>query len=339
MRLPLFKNYELVNNLKNLISWYDKCEVLLGDDLKKDQLMFMHALVSHIFLSPLKDTLGVEDDDGDLEAAKKKEDGAKKKDDLRPNNTLAMVIPSIAAFQGLRHMAEARALQEARKKELEELGETMESIKLPSKHVLFSNDTEDRYEGLPRIWMWEGFIQDNRREQWLQMSDEVGALNIMIQEDIVDYFITSEVRTRGAPPKQPEELRPPKIWNYHVYENEYVLPREELILPSQIQPKKTTQAEEERIEIKPLHVYRPRANPIESYVDGRVQKLIKTVEKMGGGLKIKERDRWDLLVREVIRTMKKDPPPLEEAEISEDEVLMHRPQELEPQEESKEIES
>jgi len=334
VKLPLKKNVELIDNIKNLIVWYEKCEILLGDDLKKDQLMFMHSLVSHVYLSPLRDQLTqVEEED-------------KRKDDqpTRTNNTLAQVIPSIAAFQGLRHMAKAKELREERKRELEELGETLESIKLPKRHILFSQDTEERFEGLPRIWLWEGFVADNRREQWESMAAQVGALNIMVQEDIVDSFISSEVNSRMPRKvedrkKGPEELRPPHVWNYHVYENEYVLPREELVLPSAsaVQPKKVEAPD--TLEIKPLHLYRPKSNPADCYVDGRVREIIKTVEKMGGSLKVMERDRWNQLVREVILTMKKDPPPLEEEEVSEDEVLMHRPQETELLEEAKEADN
>lgn len=332
VKLPLKKNYELIDNLKQLISHYNECEVLLGDDLKKDQLMFMHSVISHVYLSPLRDQLETGSEE------EKRKDPA-----THMNNTLAQVIPSITAFQGLRHMAKAKQLQQERKQELEDLGETLEAIKLPKKHILFSQDTEERYEGLPRIWMWEGFIADNRREQWESMSAQVGALNIMVQEDIIDYFITLEARSRVAraaedrKPKVSEEQRPPHVWNYHVYENEYVLPREELILPSQVQPKKAEAPE--TLEIKPLHPYRAKSNPVDCYVDGRVREIIKTVEKMGGSLKVKDRDRWNQLVSAVIDTMKKEPPPVEEEEVSEDEVLMHRPQETELPEEAKEADS
>lgn len=325
VKQPLKKNVELIDNLKKLILCYDECEVLLGDDLKKDQLMFMHSVISHVYLSPLKDQLGSDEEE------------KRKGEPMRMNNTLAQVVPSIAAFQGLRHMAKAKQLLQERILELQELGETLESIKLPKKHVLFSQDTEERYEGLPRIWIWEGFIADNRREQWETMAAEVGSLNIMVQEDIVDFFITQEVRSRiprgQEERKKPEELRPPQVWNFHVYENEYVLPREELVLPSQVQPKKNEAPE--TLDIKPLHPYRAKSNPTESYVDGRVTRIIKTVEKMGGSLKVKESERWNQIVAKVIDTMKKEPPPLVEEDVSEDEVLMHRPQEPELLEEAK----
>lgn len=272
-------------------------EHLLGTELKRDQLEFVYDLIEQVYHSPLKDKLLNKDDE-----------------------VIFTVIPQMAVFKGLVQISQVRQELAEKLAELEELGIPVEAAR-PKTANLDPEDREERFEGVRRMWIWERYIREDDREVWNRLSYEVGNINIMVQEDVLDYIIAQLIKRRHVKPQH--EMRPPYIWNYNINENRYV-PVEEvsnaddslaMIIEKPDNPNDTSHVERR---------FRDNARPLECYIDGRVQKVLQQVEVLAMNMVAIMKEPWKLMVRQVIKTFEEELPNCDEDKISTDEDELSR---------------
>ena len=93
---------------------------------------------------------------------------------------------------------------------------------------------------MKRMWVWEGYIVEERREDWEELAHMISEVNVTVQEDVMDYIISqkytevkmkerdidgyfNELREGKVSARKPqlEEYRPPYRWNHLVNENQF----------------------------------------------------------------------------------------------------------------------
>ena len=285
-RQPLKDNVELVEALKKLLEVDIKAEQLLGDSLKKDQLEFIYDVLNHIKISPLQSQVTADP-------------SHKESDVLRSE-----IIPQLATFKALQQMYQVSEDIARRERELREVGLELEAVKPDrSMVVAWSADKEMRYEGLKRVWVWESYIRDADKPVWIEASQLVAKINLMVQEDIADFLIARHLKIK--PSSGQPDSRPPHVWNHYLMHNRYVKKEEPLFKEEETAP-----------EVKPVQKFREFVRPEEYYLDGRVQALIEKVEALGRGLRSHQPEMWVMLVESVIAAMKQERPDSGEEDIS-----------------------
>lgn len=294
---PLKDNVELVDSLKKLLDLDLRAELLLGDSLKKDQLEFIYDVLNHIRISPLSDQL--------------------KSDAKEPDILRLEIIPQLAAFKALQQMYQVTEDIANKQKELREAGLELEPIKA-DKNVIWSQDKEPRYEGIRRMWVWENYIADFDKPAWIECSQDLSKINIMVQEDISDFIIARHLKIKSAPGEP--EMRPPYLWNHYLMHNRYVKKEEPLFKEEETPP-----------EVKPPRKFRHHVNPEQYYIDGRISVLIEKVEKLAIGLRSHQSEIWNNLIRSVINALNQEKPDSGEEDISFDEEKKEEEETKEPQ--------
>mmetsp|Transcript_8691 Transcript_8691/g.16973 ORF Transcript_8691/g.16973 Transcript_8691/m.16973 type:complete len:589 (+) Transcript_8691:615-2381(+) len=289
---PLKDNADIEEVLMELLTRESLAEHLLGTPLKRDQLEFVYDIVEQVFHSPLKAKLLSKD-----------------------NDVIFTVIPQMSVFKGLMQVSQVRQEITEKIAELQELGQPLESAR-PKTANADPSDQEERYEGVRRMWIWARYIRDSDMPTWERLSYEVGNINIMVQEDVLDFIIAQHIKRRNL--KAVHELRPPYIWNYQVAENRYVKVEEvpdvddslgQIMVPPD-NPNDLSHIERH---------FRETARPLDCYIDGRVQRVLKEVEHLAINLVAINKEIWKLLVTQVIKTFEDELPNLEDDKISTDE--------------------
>lgn len=105
-KMPLLKNKPIFQALQELIHADELAEMLLGDDLKKDQLKFIYDVITHVHNSPLREAL-LDDDP----------------------NVIKEVVPEVATFRALVQMSEVTNEIEDKERELREVGLELEGAR------------------------------------------------------------------------------------------------------------------------------------------------------------------------------------------------------------------
>jgi len=272
---PVQRNKNVVAYLKEVLDaeWY--AEQLLGDELKLEQLKLVFDVVCQISLSPLKDKMF----------------NAKPEDEMsRDFEDINCIVAELAVFKALQQMYQAQEDIAKRQEELREAGLEVPEKERTSEASVWSNDKETRYEGIPRVWVWEGYIRDPDKVLWLEAAQVVSQVNLMVQEDICDYIIARYIPRRDV---KLEETRPPYLWNKNLMDNRYVEPEDPIF--EEDQPK-----QDDQNKIK----FRGYVDPEKAYVDGRVQEVIAWVEKLAINLKVYQKETWNMLVSKVISSLK-----------------------------------
>jgi hypothetical protein len=273
-RHPVRDNVEIVEALKKLLDVDLRAEQLLGDSLKKDQLEFIYDVLHHIMLSPFKDQLKAEQKENDV---------------LKHE-----IIPQLATFKALQQMYQANQDIALREKELREVGLDLEAAK-PDNSGAWTQDKEVRYDGIKRVWVWENYIRETDKPEWEEASRMVEQVNLMVQEDLADFFIARHLK--GKFKNDAPDIRPPYVWNHYLLHNRYVKKEEPLFKEEEAPP-----------EVKQVQKFRPYVRPEEYYLDGRVQRLIEVVESLARGLRSHQPEMWTFLIDNVIEALKQDKP-------------------------------
>ncbi|CAG9311286.1 unnamed protein product [Blepharisma stoltei] len=284
-RQPIKKNKDLVRALKNMIDAESIAEDLLGDALKMDQLEFIYDVIMHVRRSSMEQAL-FEGDSG----------------------VIKDIIPQLATFKALQQMYQVREDIEKKQKEKREVGLELEAVKQDKDNSFFvwSQDKEVRYEGIKRLWVWDGYINEEDKPMWDHASDLVSQLNLMVQEDIMDYIISSRAPKKPGQGQRPTESRPPFVWNTQLMNNRYVD-----IEPPLYQEEEAKQ--EVQTGVKKIREY---TKPMDCYRDGRVEEILEIIEKLAFGLKVTQGAIWDQLLEKVITAMKNETPTSGDEDIS-----------------------
>lgn len=281
------KNKVLVAALQELLKCEELAEHLMGDDLKKDQLEFIYAVIQHIYNSPLQPHLL-----SDHEVILKE------------------VIPQVAVFKAIQQMADVTREMDEKETELLEIGLDLTSIQADKSNSVWSQNKEIRYEGIKRKWVWEGYIRDTDRPAWEEAAQLITHINLMVQEDLLDYLTFRHFITNKSAVK---EIRPPFVWNHLLLNNRYVS------IEERIDEEEDTARLREALQEKMKQRFRDYVNPSDCYIDGRVDEMISKTTHLAFALRGHQREAWDLLVKHVTDCFRTELPDSGEDDISIDE--------------------
>ncbi|CAI2360951.1 unnamed protein product [Moneuplotes crassus] len=314
---------------------------LMGDRLKNDQLCFLYEVIKIIFQSNLKNKLINKD-----------------------KNLIENVIPSLACFKGLLVIRNIRIkqIEEAKKEkkraehglpptdEEEKIGDPEENKVNEDLDVEDEEDEEQKeyrefkkqkekeeaeHKKYGRKWIWQNYISENRKDDWLNVAEDLRHINDHVIQDIQDFILISafpkekqtkrtelakdvegllleseEVKAKEDPEeiKKVKEtrdfelsLRPPYIWNF----KETRMDVEEKIkaddpLKTQEEIEKERLEEEAKKEVAP-YLINPNALPESCYKyeedihTNRVTKLLKDLENLTYNLRNHEQQKWKTL--------------------------------------------
>lgn len=273
---------------------------LMGNKLKNDQLCFLYEVIKIIYQSNLKNKL------------------INKDKELTEN-----VIPRLAAFKGLLLIRniKIKQIEESKKdKKRSEFAEDPEEEpkvegegEQPNDDLKVAEEEDDEelkeqreyrkqlekeeaeYKKYGRKWIWQNYISENRKNDWLNVAEDLRHINDHVIQDVQDFILISafpkqkqekraeiakavesllmdseEVKNKEDP-KEVEEikekrefelaLRPPFIWNF----KETRMDQEDKIkaddpLKTQEEIEKERLEEEARKEVEP-YLINPNAFP------------------------------------------------------------------------------
>ena len=325
------ENSDFMGSLNDLIKIDNKCEEVMGNSLKRDQLKFLYESIRPLYESPVKLWLFPDEDlIPDSTEAQEQEDILRyiKRD----------IISPITAFRSLVYMHQidvrkkeddeeaeiaarlaAKKAQEEGEEESEISQEEINKEEILSPEAKAEKEREEKKvrqeaaeEKYGRYMLWEGIIPEDKYIQWSSSSEKIGGLNIHIIEDIQDYFITQtykkdskcEMELEKEKKKQEEE--------------------EKVKLQSENEEEKTIAKLNKRLEeYRPnnriwnyflekdstyfiKHKYRINADPRGIYEDGRVDDLMKDIEVLEVQLKTSNEEYWNNLIQYAYDILKDD---------------------------------
>ena len=196
---------------------------------------------------------------------------------------------------------------------------------------------------MKRMWVWEGYIVEERREEWEELAHMISEVNVTVQEDVMDYIISqkytevkmkerdidgyfNELREGKVSARKPqlEEYRPPYRWNHLVNENQYVEFDEKYSEKATKKLKKSGVENPDEI-LTPQIKFRQDVNPTRCYIDKRIENIIAKCEDLGASLRTHNDSTWNLLIEQVIKVLEAKEqdalPKSEEEQISTDEEM------------------
>ena len=327
-KMPLKENEEICEAIRDVIKHDTIAEILVGSNLAKDQLEFMYDVMEHVYNSPMKGWLMTKNEQ---EEEKHKE-------------CVVNTIPTLVVYKAAQQMAHVQRQIQEQDQEAEDLknefgiGEEEEIKEEPSEgnspqpgrsftksslqdrsETVQSVTFEQSREGMKRMWVWEGYILEEKREAWEELAHMISEVNVTVQEDIMDYIITQKY-TNGkmternvdtyrqelhdgkisARKPQLEEYRPPYRWNHLVNENQYVEFDEKYEEKATKKLKKSGVENPEEI-LTPQIKFRQDVNPTRCYIDKRIERIISVCEDLGISLRVHNDSTWNLLISEVIK--------------------------------------
>lgn len=317
---------------------------LMGDSLKNDQLCFLYDVIKIIFKSNLKNKL------------------INKDKELIDN-----VIPKLGCFKALLVIKNILEIQFEEKKqakkgailpnpdEPEEIkegeGEQEEVQELPDDEDIDmkqqrimreqkeAEDKEMRMYG--RKWIWQNYISDNRKNDWMNTSQSLTKINEHVISDIVDYILISgfakarqndrkaikdevdglltksniiankdsKEEIENAKNKREFELmhRPPYVWNFFETRIDH---EEKIKIESQIDKKDEDKQIDGDTEDDDPHLINYKADPElcykneESIHENRVSQFMKDLDSLTYNLKSHEQAKWNMLTELCINIFK-----------------------------------
>ncbi len=325
------KNTDFMNALKELIEIDFKCEAVIGDALKRDQLKFLYESARAFYESPVKTKLVSQEEQTktaenyilkemlprlttfrtlvymhdidlrkkkDLEEEEKKRAEAARLEALKPKPE-----PTPEELEAAAAAEEEKKEEKKDSEEEEELDPEALAEKLKEEKRL-KQEAEDAKYG--RYYIWEGIVPEQRYEEWRAAADKIDGINPHVIEDIQDYIIAQSYK--ADTPEGKKELAEA----FKKYEEE-----QEARLASEKEEEKILAKVETRLEkYRPDkrvwnyflekdsiyfqgHKFRFAADPFGIYVDGRVEKLWDSVKALEAHLKLFEEVKWGLLVKYV----------------------------------------
>lgn len=247
---------------------------LMGNSLKIDQICFLYEVITIVYRSPLKDKL------------------VNKEIDI-----IDKVIPMLATFEALLRIKNIVTLQVEEKLKEKRSGLTDGETAPAEEEIKTDPEEESKGESeadidkYGRKWIWETYISENRKPDWMEAAEMLRHINDHVIQDIRDYILiqgfnpkiqkdrkviaekvealltASEKATTKEGKEEIEvikkkrsfelQLRPPFVWNFF----ETRLDKEEkLKLQSKFDTKEAEPTEEESTEDKP-YLINPNADP------------------------------------------------------------------------------
>ena len=194
---------------------------------------------------------------------------------------------------------------------------------------------EEEMKKYGRKWIWQNYISENRKNDWLNVAEDLRHINDHVIQDIQDFILISAFPQQKQKDRKllgtevegllvnsekvknkddPEELkhvkkqrdfelslRPPYVWNFE----ETRIDKEEKIklenpLKSQEVIEKEKAEAEARKEVEP-YLINQNANPIQCYEEeevihtNRVSKFLKDLDNLTYNLKSHEEQKWRTL--------------------------------------------
>jgi len=331
----LSKNADFLTTLKDLIDIDFKCEDIIGDFLKRDQLKFLYTSARAFYDSPVKVKLLPPEEQGtaavdfiknelvprltafrtivymhDIDRRKKKdlEEAEKLKAEAAKTEQKKEEVP-----------AEEPQEEVEEKKEEEEVDEeTLELQKKEEKKK--KQDEEDLKYG--RYMIWEGIVHEQRYEEWKAAADKIDGLNPHIIEDIQDFIIKQSYKPEVEKGKKELMVVAEKLQEEQMVklgsekEEEKKLAKVEVRL-EKYRPdkrvwnffleKESAYLREHKFRYKRVHMlYRINANPFGIYEDGRVEKLWDDMKALEFHLKSFKEPEWSKLVKHVMEILRDD---------------------------------
>lgn len=250
------ENLDFLQDLKALIEIEYRCEAVMGDALKRDQLKFLYEAIREIYDSPIKPLLFPPESETKA-------------------YIMVNILPRLNTFRTLVYMHDIdrrkkKALEEAEKKRLEEEQKRLENnednrveegkeedkveeeekkeeeeldpeelaAKIKEEERL-KQEAEDAEFG--RYYLWEGMVPEEKYLNWKNSADKIDGVNPHIIEDIQDYIITQSYKPETPEGKQELE----NVEKKHNVE-------QDIMLQSQVEEEKT----QAKVDIK-LDTHRP----------------------------------------------------------------------------------
>ena len=318
---------------------------LMGDKLKNDQLCFMYDVIKVIYLSPLKNKLINKDKD-----------------------LVEIVIPELACFKALVNIRDIKQAQideekkakkgsplaqlmaeESKKKEEEQKEEEPEEEE--DEEVIAAREAakqkkleEEEMKKYGRKWIWQNYISENRKNDWLNCAEDLRHINDHVIQDIQDFILIKgypkqKQKDRKAIKSEVDQLltqsdkvenkdnaeevelakkrrefelslRPPFIWNF----KETRIDQEEKIKledPLKMMKEEKDNSEAETKDEDEPYLINHNASPEDCYKyeeeihTNRVQKFLKDLTNLTYNLRSHEEQKWRTLVDLCIDIFKK----------------------------------
>ena len=304
---------------------------LMGDSLKNDQLCFIYNIIKIIYQSNLKNKLINKD-----------------------KELTESVIPRLSCFKGLLVIRNIIIEQKEEEKRMKKLKvETLEEASLEEekkgaeKEVEEDGDEdvkaykekkkleEEEMKKYGRKWIWQNYISENRKEDWLNVAEDLRHINDHVIQDIQDYILISafpkkKQEKRNEIAKEVEglllnsfkiknktakeeieqvksqrefelSLRPPFVWNFSETRKdieEKIKLENPLKSPEELEKERIE--EEERKKQEPYLINHNALPEIcyqfeEEIHSNRVSKFMKDLENLTYNLKSHEEQKWRTL--------------------------------------------
>ena len=308
---------------------------LMGDSLKNDQLCFIYNVIKIIYQSNLKNKLINKD-----------------------KELIENVIPRLACFKGLLVIRNIIILQKDEAKKLNKLKDEASEEASPEEEKKEESEKEKQIEEedededarafreekkleeeemkkYGRKWIWQNYLSENRKEDWLNVAEDLRHINDDVIQDIQDYILISafpkkKQKERKELAKEVEglllssfkiknkndneeikqvknqrefelSLRPPFVWNFSETRKDI---EDKIKLENPL--KSLEELEKERIEEEEKKEQEPylinhNALPEKCYQfeedihSNRVLKFMKNLENLTYNLKTHEEQKWRTL--------------------------------------------
>lgn len=316
---------------------------LMGDKLKNDQLCFLYDVVKIIYMSPLRYKL--------INTDKEVTD---------------TVIPQLATFKALliiREILQIKiddkkkqkdlgklaldVIKRKREKELEELEENKDLKDVEDEKdeeirqfKLKKKLEEEEIKRYGRQWIWEKYISDSRKDEWVETAETLRHVNEHVINDIQDYILirgfkrqqqqnrkTIDEKVESLLVMNVEEkikedkkaidevknkrkfemsLRPPFVWNFFETRTD----REEKIKIQQEKDHQNNEEQQEEEKENQPYLINAFAQPQSCYQfeetikENRVSKVIKSIEALAANLRSHEVEKWKTLTQLCIAIFK-----------------------------------
>lgn len=338
-------NQPMHNLIIDMVAKDVTAQWLMGDKLKNDQLCFLYEVIKTVHKSPLRPL-------------------------LEGNNKVLVteVIPKMACFRALLVIKDILTVQTEEKKqekknpqpeaedeakEGEGEGDAEESAS-PNKDLTeeeeeYRKDQEikkkekEEMEKYGRKWIWQGYISENRKENWTEAAETLRHINDHVIQDIQDYIMIQAygkkaedrkkintdveqllVETENAKSgdetkpgkiatkKRQFEMshRPPYVWNFFETRADH---EEKMRIQNQKETYPSENDTEEEPDPKDLpYLINAFADPEQCYRfeemihENRVKKVFKELDSLTYNLRSHEEAKWKMLTDHCIQIFKKD---------------------------------
>ena len=169
---------------------------------------------------------------------------------------------------------------------------------------------EEEREKYGRYWVWEGYFNEKRKDQWLETAELLKHINPHVLQDIEDYILlegfkgmkTDKIRQeieddQKARLADEKKLKAPdERDDFEEFKNKESSKRR-FLLP--LRPTDNLRIwnffEDCDEDLKTKHVLRFNANPEKAYEDGRIQKIMENLDEIAMNLKSHNEQVWTQL--------------------------------------------